>query len=141
MTCGYINGFHPLMSTCTVWWINMGLPLQTMQRPFPRLKALASRFLMIAITRSYTAPTALSFGGLIAMPKGPRGESRPADVIGAAVRVARIATGEETEEIAPVSPGAALGKLGGQARARNLTAEKRTEIAKKGAAGRWKGKG
>ncbi len=28
------------------------------------------------------------------MPNGPRGESRPADVIGNAVSVARIATGE-----------------------------------------------
>jgi hypothetical protein len=31
------------------------------------------------------------------MPKGPRGERRPADVIGAAVKVMRIATGEEAE--------------------------------------------
>ena len=28
------------------------------------------------------------------MPKGPKGEKRPADVIGAAVMVAKIATGE-----------------------------------------------
>ena len=71
------------------------------------------------------------------MPKGPRGESRPANVIGAAVKVMRIATGQETEELPPVSPGAALGKLGGQARARNLTAEQRAEQAKKAAAKRW----
>ncbi len=32
------------------------------------------------------------------MPKGPRGEKRPADVIGNAVKVMRIATGEETED-------------------------------------------
>ncbi len=57
------------------------------------------------------------------MPKGPRGETRPADVAGAALKIMRIATGEETEELAPISPGAALGKLGGEARARNLTAE------------------
>ena len=71
------------------------------------------------------------------MPKGPRGESRPADVIGAAVKVMRLATGEETEELAPISPGAALGKLGGEARARNLTAEQRAEQAKKAADKRW----
>ena len=71
------------------------------------------------------------------MPKGPRGESRPADVIGNAVRVARIATGEEEGTPPPVSPGAALGKLGGQARARNMTAEQRAEQAKKAAAKRW----
>jgi hypothetical protein len=71
------------------------------------------------------------------MPKGPRGEKRPADVIGNAVKVARLATGEETEELAPISPGAALGKLGGQARARNMTPERRAEQAKKAAAKRW----
>jgi hypothetical protein len=58
-------------------------------------------------------------------------------VIGNAVKVARLATGEDTEELAPISPGAALGKLGGEARARNLTAEQKSEIAKKGATTRW----
>ena len=71
------------------------------------------------------------------MPRGPKGESRPADVIGNAVRVARIATGEEEETQPPVSPGAALGKLGGQARARNMTPEARAEQAKKAAEKRW----
>ena len=33
------------------------------------------------------------------MPKGPKGEKRPADVIGAAVLVARIATGEITDPL------------------------------------------
>jgi hypothetical protein len=36
------------------------------------------------------------------MPRGPRGEKRPANVIGAAVKVMRIATGEETEELPEV---------------------------------------
>ena len=71
------------------------------------------------------------------MPKGPRGEKRPADVIGNAVRVMRIATGEETEELVPLSPAAQLGKLGGAARARNLSPEQKSEIARKGAAKRW----
>lgn len=31
------------------------------------------------------------------MPRGPKGEKRPADVIGAAIMVARIATGEVTD--------------------------------------------
>jgi hypothetical protein len=31
------------------------------------------------------------------MPTGPKGERRPADVIGNAVKVMRIATGEEAE--------------------------------------------
>ena len=71
------------------------------------------------------------------MPKGPRGEKRPADVIGNAVRVARIATSEEPEELPALSPGAALGKLGGQARARNMTPEQRAKQAKKAARKRW----
>jgi hypothetical protein len=32
------------------------------------------------------------------MPRGPKGEKRPADVIGNAVHVMRIATGEEPED-------------------------------------------
>lgn len=75
------------------------------------------------------------------MPKGPRGEKRPADVIGAAVKVMRIATGEEAEDV-PVDDGKdpaakAMGKKGGAARAKSLTAAQRVEIARKGAAKRW----
>ena len=72
------------------------------------------------------------------MPKGPRGEKRPADVIGGAVRVMRIATGEEEDDVPPVASAAAqLGKLGGAARAKAMTPERRAEIAKKAAAKRW----
>jgi len=72
------------------------------------------------------------------MPKGPQGQRRPSDVIGAAVKVMRIATGEEAEDVpSPASAAATLGKLGGAARARKLTAEQRVEIARKGAAKRW----
>ena len=72
------------------------------------------------------------------MPRGPRGEKRPADVIGAAVKVMRIATGEEVDDCdATASAAAQLGKLGGAARARNMTAEQRVDIAKKAAAKRW----
>ena len=72
------------------------------------------------------------------MPRGPKGEKRPADVIGNAVKVMRIATGEEQEDIAPETAAATLGKLGGEARAKALTAKERSEIAKKAAAKRWK---
>lgn len=74
------------------------------------------------------------------MPRGPKGEKRPADVIGNAVKVMRIATGEEVEETkepAPVQSAAEMGRRGGAARARNLTPEQRRAIAKKGAASRW----
>lgn len=77
------------------------------------------------------------------MPKGPKGEKRPADVIGNAVHVMRIATGE-IEEGAPVDDGKdpnakALGKKGGNARAAKLSPEERAEIARKAAAKRWGG--
>ena len=72
------------------------------------------------------------------MPKGPRGEQRPADDVGNAVKIARIATGEiEDEREAASSAAAQLGKLGGVARALKLTAQQRVDIAKKAAAGRW----
>jgi hypothetical protein len=77
------------------------------------------------------------------MPRGPQGQKRPADVIGNAVRVMRIATGEEAEEIDPVKSAAAeLGSRGGKARARKLTAEERSAIASRAGNARWqKGQG
>ncbi len=74
------------------------------------------------------------------MPKGPRGEKRPADVIGAAVKVMRIAIGEETEEQAPEQPvntAAEMGRKGGAARAAAMTPERRADIAKSAARVRW----
>jgi len=75
------------------------------------------------------------------MPKGPRGEKRPADVIGNAVHVMRIATGEVEEK--PVAPDPAKehmrrgGLAGGKARAAKLSPTKRKAIAKKAAKARW----
>jgi hypothetical protein len=71
------------------------------------------------------------------MPKGPRGEKRPADVIGNAVHVMRIATGEVVEKLPERSAAAELGSRGGKARAKKLTKEQRAEIARKGAKARW----
>ena len=74
------------------------------------------------------------------MPKGPQGEKRPADVVGAAVKIARISIGdiEDDHESAKARSAAAeLGRLGGAARARNLTAEQKAAIGRKGAARRW----
>jgi hypothetical protein len=72
------------------------------------------------------------------MPRGPKGEKRPADVIGNAVHIMRIATGE-IEEDRGTAPGRAKGgHKGGKARARRLTAEQRSEIAHAAAAARWK---
>lgn len=75
------------------------------------------------------------------MPKGPKGEKRPADVIANAVRVARIATGEEPEELTDDGKDKAavsLGRRGGKARAETMTAERRSQIARAAAKKRWK---
>jgi hypothetical protein len=72
------------------------------------------------------------------MPKGPQGQKRPADVIGAAVMVARIATGEIEETLKEPSGKVRSGKAGAKARADKLTKEERSEIAKKAAGARWR---
>jgi hypothetical protein len=74
------------------------------------------------------------------MPKGPKGEKRPADVIGNAVKIMRIATGEESDialDDGKNKAAQALGKLGGAARAKAITPKRRAEIAKKAAKTRW----
>lgn len=74
------------------------------------------------------------------MPRGPKGEKRPADVIGNAIRVAKIATGEEPEELTEDGKDKAavsLGRRGGKARAEKMSPERRSEIAKKAASKRW----
>ncbi len=74
------------------------------------------------------------------MPKGPKGEKRPADVVGAAVKVMKIATGEIEEDVDDDGKNKAaveLGRMGGQARAKNLSKKRRAEIAKKAAKARW----
>ena len=74
------------------------------------------------------------------MPKGPKGEKRPGDVIGAAVKVMKIATGEIEEDLDDDGKDKAaveLGRKGGRARAAKMTPERRAEIARKAAAKRW----
>ena len=71
------------------------------------------------------------------MPKGPKGQKRPADVIGNAVRVMKIATGEVKETLSEETAAAQLGRKGGQARAAKLSKKRRSEIARKAAAKRW----
>ena len=75
------------------------------------------------------------------MPKGPKGEKRPADVIGAAVKVMQIATGEIEEDIdddGKDKAAVALGRKGGKARAERMSPKQRIAIAKKAAQARWK---
>lgn len=68
------------------------------------------------------------------MPKGPKGPKRPADLIGNAVKVSHIATGEIDDEAAGDGNDRAamsLGAKGGKARALKLTPEDRSEIVGK----------
>ena len=77
------------------------------------------------------------------LPKGPNGEKRPADAVGLAVLIGRIATGE-VRDVVPDDgkdkAAQAMGKKGGAARASSMTPERRSEIAKKAAAKRWNNK-
>ena len=72
-----------------------------------------------------------------------RRPKRPADVVGNAIRVAQIATGEAEEEFedepSPAKNPAAqeLGRAGGKARAVIVPKQRRVEIARKAAQARW----
>lgn len=71
------------------------------------------------------------------MPTGPRGERRPADVIGAAIMVARLTTGEISETAERKSGRTRSGATGARARMKKLSPQERSRIAKKAAAARW----
>jgi len=74
------------------------------------------------------------------MPTGPKGQKRPVDVIGNAVKVMQIATGEAEEEYegdGKDKAAAELGRKGGQARAERMSPERRSEIAREAARKRW----
>jgi hypothetical protein len=77
------------------------------------------------------------------MPKGTKGREAPGRRDRQRRPCMRVATGEVEDQAQQPKPGkdaaaADLGKRGGAARARSLTPEQRSEIAKKGAASRWK---
>ncbi len=59
------------------------------------------------------------------MPKGPNGQQRPADVIGNAVHIARIATGEEQETSLKQPAKRNSGLAGAAARQENTTEAQR----------------
>jgi hypothetical protein len=74
-----------------------------------------------------------------------KGERRPADVIGAAVKVMRIATGEEPEDYGPAPesqgkdplPWRSAGRAAKRGLPAGMSARKRKEIAQRAAAKRW----
>jgi hypothetical protein len=61
------------------------------------------------------------------MPRGPKGEKRKADVIGNAVHIMRIATGQ-VEDVLPKTRRAEGGKAGGPARAQALSPNRRSKV-------------
>jgi hypothetical protein len=74
------------------------------------------------------------------MPKGPKGQKRPADVISNAVHVMKIATGEIEESLTDDGKSKAaveLGRKGGLARAKSIKKADRVKIARKAARARW----
>ena len=75
------------------------------------------------------------------MPRDPKGRKRPADVIGNAVHVMRIATREVEETLTDDGKSKAaveLGRKGGLARAKSITRARRAAIAKGAAVERWR---
>lgn len=74
------------------------------------------------------------------MPKGPKGQKRPADVVSNAVHVMRVLTGEADDDAPDNGKDKAaqeMGRKGGAARAASMSPERRAEIARKAAAKRW----
>lgn len=74
------------------------------------------------------------------MPTGPKGQKRPADAIGNAVKVMRYVAEEKPEDYGSVpeknEAAAEMGRKGAAARAANMTPERRAEIARAAAAKR-----
>ena len=68
------------------------------------------------------------------MTRGPNGERRPADVVGCAVHVMKIATGEIEEDLPEHRE---IKVNGGKARAESMTPEEQSELGRKAARARW----
>ena len=72
------------------------------------------------------------------MPRGPKGEKRPADLIGCAHKVFQIAVGKDQEALP--SGKRQSGLAGAAARSHSLSKEERRNIAALAARERWKEK-
>ncbi len=76
------------------------------------------------------------------MPRGPKGEWRPADPVARAVHIGKLATGQIEERFKPPrrpDPAADSRRAseGGKARSAKLSPERRRESATKAAHARW----
>ena len=69
------------------------------------------------------------------MPVGPNGEKTPKSTIGAAIIVAKISVGDIEEDMPSVR--CSGGQTVGKARMSSMTAEERSELARKAARARW----
>lgn len=72
------------------------------------------------------------------MSKGPNGEKRPADAIGRAVMVAKIATGEEQDTGYVSRNRRNSGLAGAAARNEKMEADERSQIATTASEARWR---
>lgn len=73
------------------------------------------------------------------MPKGPRGEKRPANVVGCAVHVARVTTGEIEDTAYKMPNKVRAGHAAARARRTSLTPDERSAIVRMAAKARWEG--
>ena len=71
------------------------------------------------------------------MPVGPRGQKRPADPVGCAVMIGRLATKQIDEDYVEKKVDDPASERG-LARARALTKKRRSEIARQAALARWR---
>ncbi len=72
------------------------------------------------------------------MPRGPQSQKRPADVIGNAVHIGKIATGEIEDTTLRQPAKRKSGLADARTRQENTTEAQREEIARKAANARWK---
>ena len=78
-------------------------------------------------------------GAALAVPKGPQGQKRPADTVGCAVHVAKIATGEIEDTAYKMPNKVRAGHAGARARTASTTPDERSAIARRAAKARWEG--
>lgn len=75
----------------------------------------------------------------LAVPKGPRGEKRPADVVGCAVHIASVATDGIRDTAYKMPSKVWVGRAGARARESLTMPDERSAIARKAATARLSG--
>jgi hypothetical protein len=75
------------------------------------------------------------------VPRGPRGEKKPADVVGCSVAIARLSVGDAGDNLARPSGRVRIGHVEAKARATKFSSGERREIARKADPYPWAGHG